>query len=55
MSASVNEKQCILNMVFLRGLREKHQSKLLILNRKYISTEEFVYARIDGGVQPESI
>jgi len=55
MSASVDEKQRIVNMVFLSEIAEKHQCKLLVLDGKYVNVEEFVCPRIDGGIQPESV
>jgi hypothetical protein len=55
MSASINEKQRIVNVVFLSEIAEKHQGELLILDGKYVNMKEFVCTRIDGGVQPESV
>jgi hypothetical protein len=55
MSASINEKQRIVNVVFLSEITEKHQSELLVLDGKYVNMKEFVCARIHGGIQPESI
>ena len=55
MSASINEKERVVNVVFLSEIAEKHQSELLILDWKYVNVKEFICARIDGGIQPESI
>ena len=55
MSASVNEKERIVNMVFLSEIAEKHQRELLILDGKNVNMEEFVCTRIYGSIQPESI
>jgi len=55
MSASIDEKERILNVVFLSEITEKHQGKLLILDGKYVNVEEFVCTRIYGGIQPESV
>ena len=55
MSASINEKERVVNVVFLSEITEKHQSKLLILDGKYVNVKEFIRARIDGGIQPESV
>jgi hypothetical protein len=55
MAASINEKQRIVNVVFLSEIAEKHQSELLVLDGKYVNVKEFVCARIHGGIQPESI
>ena len=55
MSASIDEKERILNVVFLSEITEKHQGKLLILDGKYVNVEEFVCTGIYGGIQPESV
>ncbi len=55
MSASINEKQRILNVVFLSENAEKHQRELLVLDGTYVNMKEFVCTRIDGGIQPESV
>jgi len=55
MSASINEKKRIVNVVFLPEIAEKHQRELLVLDGKYVNVEEFVRSRIDSGVQPESV
>ena len=55
MSASVNEKLRIINVVFLPEILKKHQGELLVLDGKYVNMEEFVCTRIHGGIQPESI
>jgi len=54
-SASIYEKERIVNVVFLSEIAEKHQGKLLVLNGKYVNMEEFVCAGINGGIQPESV
>ena len=51
MSASINEKLCIVDMVFLRNLREKHQSELLV-DGIYMNVKEFVCEKIDSSIQP---
>ena len=55
MSTSIDEKQRIVNVVFLSKIAEKHQGELLSLDGEYVNVEEFICMRIDGGVQPESI
>jgi hypothetical protein len=55
MSASINEEERMANVVFLSEIAEKHQHKLLILDGKYVSVNEFVCPRIDGGIQPEPV
>jgi hypothetical protein len=54
-SASINEKQRIVNVVFLPKIAEKHQRELLVLDGKYVNVKEFVRPRIDSSVQPVSI
>jgi hypothetical protein len=55
MSASVNQKKRVVNVVFLSEILEKHQGKLLVLNGKYVNVEELVCMGIYGGIQPESV
>ena len=55
MSTSINEKERVVNVVFLSEIAEKHQSELLRLDEKYVNMEEFICTRIDGSVQPESV
>ncbi len=55
MSASINEKERIVNVVFLSEIAEKHQGELLVLGGKYVNMGEFVCTWIDGGIQPESV
>ena len=55
MSASINEKERIVNVVFLSEIAEKHQRELLVLDGKYVYMKEFVHARIDSGVHPKSV
>jgi len=55
MSASINKKERVVNVVFLSEIAEKHQGELLVLDGKYVNMKEFVGTRIDSGIQPESI
>jgi hypothetical protein len=55
MSASIDEKERIFNVVFLSEIAEKHQRELLILDRKNVNMEELVRSRIHGSIQPESV
>lgn len=55
MSASINEKERIVNVVFLFEIAEKHQRESFILDWKHLNEEEFVRRRIDSSVQPDSV
>ena len=55
MSTSINEKERIINVVFLSEIAEEHQGELLILDGKYVNMKEFVCTRIDGSIQPEPV
>ena len=55
MSASINKKERVVNVVFLSEIAEKHQGELLVLDGKYVNMKEFVRPRIHGSIQPESV
>jgi hypothetical protein len=52
---SVNEKNGVLNLMFLTEFREKHLGQRLCSRRIQPNVQQAVRCRIDGGVQPESL
>jgi len=53
--STVNEKGCVVNLMFLAELREKHQRNCVVSRRIKSDMEQAVGVGIDSSVQPISV